>query len=577
MSYLALYRKYRPKSFDEMVGQNNVIRVIKNAVMNNKVSHAYLFSGPRGTGKTTTAKIIAKMVNCENLVDGEPCGKCPSCLNILNSSDVIEIDAASNNGVDEIRNLRDKVNLVPSENKYKIYIIDEVHMLTIQAFNALLKTLEEPPQHVIFILATTEFHKIPMTIVSRCQKFQFTKISDDDMVNNLRRIAVSENINVDNSILYEISRLSDGCCRDAVNLFDQLISYSNGDISIDQLYEISGSISYMELYEVLHLINNKKSLEIIKFCSKINQEGKNIFKFVEELLVFIKDIISFKFGIDDIKIAEKREKIGELSKLYSCSSLYYMIDELNELLNKIKISTYPSILLNVCLLKLVDNSNDNRLTTNNDNENNLTKTNANTFATVKNDKKSSEFISKKSKDSELTFETNEKLDNNKSLNDDDINLRINNVFVGATKEYLADYRNKWKNIDDYLVKFNCDYLSSILKDCMPVVASDNYLIVSAKYASVINRFNENYVAIESLLKNIFEREINVVAISDDKWNVEKNKYIANIKNGVKYQLKPLISNLSMDILKESKTNEESKKNDVDILKDLLGNDIIKYV
>ena len=176
MSYLALYRKYRPKSFDEMVGQNNVIRVIKNAVMNNKVSHAYLFSGPRGTGKTTTAKIIAKMVNCENLVDGEPCGKCPSCLNILNSSDVIEIDAASNNGVDEIRNLRDKVNLVPSENKYKIYIIDEVHMLTIQAFNALLKTLEEPPQHVIFILATTEFHKIPMTIVSRCQKFNLLKL-----------------------------------------------------------------------------------------------------------------------------------------------------------------------------------------------------------------------------------------------------------------------------------------------------------------------------------------------------------------------------------------------------------------
>ena len=187
MSYLALYRKYRPSSFDDLVGQHEIATIIKNEILNDRISHAYLFSGPRGTGKTSTAKIIAKMINCHNLgIDGIPCGKCESCLNV-NNNDVVEIDAASNNGVDEIRELRDKVNLVPTYGKYKVYIIDEVHMLTTQAFNALLKTLEEPPKHAVFILATTEFYKIPATVVSRCQKFQFLKFNIDDIVDRLKK------------------------------------------------------------------------------------------------------------------------------------------------------------------------------------------------------------------------------------------------------------------------------------------------------------------------------------------------------------------------------------------------------
>ena len=186
MDYKVLYRKYRPSTFDDLVGQNDVSNIIKNEILNNKLSHAYLFSGPRGTGKTSTAKIIAKMINCFNLSkDGIPCGKCDSCIRFYNNNDVVEIDAASNNGVDEIRELIDKVNLVPTVGKYKIYIIDEVHMLTTQAFNALLKTLEEPPSHAIFILATTEFYKIPATVVSRCQKFQFLKFTNKEIVERL--------------------------------------------------------------------------------------------------------------------------------------------------------------------------------------------------------------------------------------------------------------------------------------------------------------------------------------------------------------------------------------------------------
>ncbi len=245
VSYLALYRKYRPISFEDFVGQVEISNIIKNEILNDKISHAYLFSGPRGTGKTSTAKIIARMINCNNLNEnGVPCGKCDSCLNFNNNSDVVEIDAASNNGVDEIRELRDKVNLVPTYGKYKIYIIDEVHMLTTQAFNALLKTLEEPPAHVIFILATTEFHKIPVTVVSRCQKFQFLKFSIDDIVVKLRQIASNESIAVDDDILLEIARLSDGGLRDAINMLDQLSSFKNDKLQVQDVYKLNVVISY---------------------------------------------------------------------------------------------------------------------------------------------------------------------------------------------------------------------------------------------------------------------------------------------------------------------------------------------
>ena len=230
MNYLALYRKYRPKVLDEVVGQSEIKKILASSVKNGTITHAYLFSGPRGTGKTTMAKILAKMVNCLEPIDGNACNKCEQCLNVLDSNDVIEIDAASNNGVDEIRELREKATLVPSSAKYKVYIIDEVHMLTTQAFNALLKTLEEPPKHVIFILATTEYYKIPLTITSRCQKFQFTKLTVDDIVKNLSRISKLEKINIADDALYEIAKISDGGMRDSINFLDQLRSFTNKKI-----------------------------------------------------------------------------------------------------------------------------------------------------------------------------------------------------------------------------------------------------------------------------------------------------------------------------------------------------------
>ena len=354
MSYLALYRKYRPVDFNNVYGQEEVVTVLKNAIVTGKISHAYLFCGPRGTGKTTIAKIVARLVNCDNLINGNPCGKCYNCLNYLNSNDIVEIDAASNNGVDEIRELRDKVNLVPSNAKYKVYIIDEVHMLTMQAFNALLKTLEEPPSHVIFILATTEPHKIPLTISSRCQKFRFSKISDDKIVDRLKDICYCENISIDDDALYEIARLSDGGMRDAINILDQLVAYSNGNITIDDVYKVNGSVSYNDLYNLLNniIINNK--IEIINFVDYLNNSGKDIAKFIEELLIFLKDVIIFKNTGIDSNISIKNEYIKLICDKYDDILLYELIESLNTIQNNVKLSNNSSIIFLTSILRYSD-------------------------------------------------------------------------------------------------------------------------------------------------------------------------------------------------------------------------------
>ena len=247
--YQALYRKYRPSTFEDVIGQDVIVKTLKNEISNNHISHAYLFTGPRGTGKTSIAKILAKTVNCEHLNGFQPCEVCVSCTQINNrqTTDIFEIDAASNNGVDEIRELKSKVNLVPSTSKYKVYIIDEVHMLTTGAFNALLKTLEEPPSHIIFILATTDPHKIPSTILSRCQRFDFKKISDKKIVERLKYIVKKEKINIEEDALYEIARLSDGGMRDSISMLDQVLAFSESTITVKEVHEVNGTLSQYEM------------------------------------------------------------------------------------------------------------------------------------------------------------------------------------------------------------------------------------------------------------------------------------------------------------------------------------------
>ena len=337
MAYLALYRKYRPNNFNDLVGQSGVATIIKNEILNNKISHAYLFSGPRGTGKTSTAKIIAKMINCSNLgTDGTPCGKCESCLNFNSSSDIVEIDAASNNGVDEIRDLRDKVNLVPTIGKYKVYIIDEVHMLTVGAFNALLKTLEEPPAHIIFILATTDPHKIPATILSRCQRFDFKKISVKKSAERLKNICKIEKIDIDDECLDEIARLADGGMRDALSMLDQVIAYSDGKISLDDIHEINGTVSQYQLEKFVAHICHKDLLESLKQLDLYNETGKNFVKITEELITFFRNMLLCKIVPNYFNEKENIEIYQNISQEINQTNLITMIDILQETLNKLK-------------------------------------------------------------------------------------------------------------------------------------------------------------------------------------------------------------------------------------------------
>ena len=559
MSYLALYRKYRPVDFNNVYGQEEVVTVLKNAIVTGKISHAYLFCGPRGTGKTTIAKIVARLVNCDNLINGNPCGKCYNCLNYLNSNDIVEIDAASNNGVDEIRELRDKVNLVPSNAKYKVYIIDEVHMLTMQAFNALLKTLEEPPSHVIFILATTEPHKIPLTISSRCQKFRFSKISDDKIVDRLKDICYCENISTDDDTLYEIARLSDGGMRDAINILDQLVAYSNGNITIDDVYKVNGSVSYNDLYNLLNniIINNK--IEIINFVDYLNNSGKDIAKFIEELLIFLKDVIIFKNTGIDSNISIKNEYIKLICDKYDDILLYELIESLNTIQNNVKLSNNSSIIFLTSILRYSD------LKFKKDNL---------SICDINNNKNDVANLNEKLKNKGVIEDNNisrEIIDIKKELDDDEINVRVNNALAIASKEVLDKFKDKWAMIDDYIYDEKYSIVSGLLKDSNLVVGSNDYIILSNKFQSIVDRMNCNLSAIENLLEKILGNHVYVAIISDEKWNIVKNKYINDIKSGKKYTLIKKENNNQVDgsIVKE-------KNNSIDQLIDLVGNNIIEY-
>lgn len=551
MGYLALYRKYRPVDFNSVYGQEEVVTVIKNAIISGKVSHAYLFCGPRGTGKTTIAKIIARLVNCENLVDGNPCGKCYNCLNYLNSNDIVEIDAASNNGVDEIRELRDKINLVPSNSKYKVYIIDEVHMLTTQAFNALLKTLEEPPSHVIFILATTEPHKIPLTIASRCQKFRFSKIDDKKIVERLREISNLEGIIIDDDALYEIARLSDGGMRDAINFLDQLVAYSNDNITIDDVYKVNGSVSYEELYTLLDNIKNNNKVKLIEFVDYLDESGKDINKFVEEMLIFIKDVILYKNANILSSISTKNEYIKLVSDKYNDRNLYDLIENLNGVQSSIKISNHSSIIFMTSILKYSDLKFGNIMVNNEKSSEKII---------------SREIIEKKEKNISQNNENISREIKDSSISDEQVEIRVNNSLALASKSVLEEFKSKWNSLDDYIDDEEFSVVSGLLKDSNIVVGSNQYVILSCNYPSTASRINSNLEVTEKLLERLFDNRVYAVAVDNDKWKVIKNKYIDDLKKGIKYSVKEI----------ENNDNNKKEKSSIDDLIDLVGDSIIEY-
>lgn len=534
MAYTALYRKYRPSNFASVVGQEVVVDILKNSILNNKVSHAYLFTGPRGTGKTSIAKILAHAVNCLNF-NGDICGECEVCKNLeINDSDIIEIDAASNNGVDEIRTLRDNVKLLPSFCKYKIYIIDEVHMLSTGAFNALLKTLEEPPSHVIFILATTEPNKIPLTILSRCQRFDFNKISNEKLVSRLLYIATQEGKIVDKSILEYIAEISDGGLRDAINLLDQVISLPQESVTLEEIDRLSGRISQNTLFELLNAISIGNYLSILNISDIIYGEGKNYKDIADGMLAIVRDL-SINFEVDNYFNKDYSSKLATINipfdKLISITSL------LNELIKELKNSNDPKMLFDIYMVNICNSlSSKGNLSVKKEDINNsqtveLKNKEVINISNIKENKKKIN-INKDSDEDTI----NEKTVNtsNDIINGDLKSIRINNVLAEADKNILNNIVKSYDKIGDYVSNKVYNTFSILLLDGHVVVASTKYLLFAFESEEDVTLFDNNYKQIELFIKEVFEETYKVAAVTKKEWQRIKEDFIKNKKNQIPY-------------------------------------------
>lgn len=563
MEYLALYRKYRPDNLDDVVGQCEIKQILANSVVNGTITHAYLFSGPRGTGKTTLAKILAKMVNCLSPIDGNACNKCQNCLNILKSNDVIEIDAASNNGVDEIRDLREKASLVPSSGKYKVYIIDEVHMLTTQAFNALLKTLEEPPKHVIFILATTEYHKIPLTITSRCQKFQFNKIDDNLIISRLRKISDLENVDITDEALKEIATISDGGMRDSINFLDQIRSFKVGKIEISDVYGICGNVPVNEITNLFLDVKNNDVEKITIFFENMSVCGKNFNKFFEDVLDFFKDVILYKKGASTNIIRNDSKCLNQVSSLYSIDDIFLVVESINKIMEQIKFVSRQSVFIIANFLMLAHKINGIQGAV----INHFEQINSGELVNVN-------LLSNSVQEENKLTASNDLIKNSESLKNDfnvlNKDILINNTFAVADKSIKNSLQKKYLLIKDYLTDKKYASIAGLLIDTSIEVAGAGYLILTANYDNVIDGVNKNYKLCCEFLNCILDEKYNFVVITSSEWEKYKKEYIENSSKGKKYILEPLDDRIiDVDILEKEPTI-------VDKLFELVGEESIEF-
>ncbi len=534
-TYCALYRKYRPENLDDVVGQNVIVQTLKNAIKNNYVSHAYLFTGPRGTGKTSIAKILAKTINCSDLQNTSPCNKCVSCtqINQKQNVDIIEIDAASNNGVDEIREIRNKVSLVPSISKYKVYIIDEVHMLTTGAFNALLKTLEEPPSHIVFILATTEPHKVPNTILSRCQRFDFKRISIDDIFSRLKFICSNENITITEDALKEIAISSDGGMRDAIGTLDQVISYAENNITVEDVHEINGTLSHDELSNFIDLLLDSKLDSLLEKIDSYYNSGKNIVKMSEEMVLFLKNILLYKTAPNYF---EHNYYDHESFKKYDGVDVNKVIDyitKFNAEINEIKKSNIPKFLLELLLIKIISSNNQNSFTPVNTN-----------FEEKKTVVTKKEVITSENKEQEKTKDkivaSPEKVVTKQKDYSEIQSIRIGNTLSRFSKPDTIRLRKEFENLNALLMNPDVSQIVSIILDAELKAASEEYIVFVLETQNSTDLFNDNIQNIEQVLNDFFERKYKVIGVEHTEWEKIKTAFNSKTKT-FEYKEEPEIT------------------------------------
>lgn len=535
MAYKTLYRVYRPQTFDDVAGQEHIITTLKHAIEENKIAHAYLFCGPRGTGKTTVAKLLAKAINCTG--NPKPCDQCENCKQITIGShpDVIEIDAASNNGVEEVRHLIDKVKYAPTQGHYKVYIIDEVHMMSTGAFNALLKTLEEPPSHVVFVLATTEPHKILPTIISRCQRFDFTKLSMQDMINRMKTIIHEENYQCDDEALEMIAKLADGGMRDALSILEQCLAYNDQHLTIQDVHQIYGIVSLENKINFIKILLSKDMKQALSLLEDMKTGGIDIKRLTLDLVDILKDIVIYRNTQDvSILFVLSQYYIDMIVPYISCEEALDFIDILMDASEKYAKVINPSIYFELAILKICNKVKDEKVQVahvtmnepviemiHDDIITEPTETIEENIEDHHEIKVEHENIVTKTEDPVPTFEFEKQTEVEADVDDETHvdQADIMNILVQARRDILTSIQERWPIIKRYLANLNTAKSASMLCDGSAVAACPGGLIISFVHQPSVNAVNyyKNYKQLSAFLNEVLGQEYRFIAVQQEEW------------------------------------------------------------
>jgi len=559
MAYKALYRTYRPQTFEEVAGQKHIIKTLKNALANNKIAHAYLFCGPRGTGKTTMAKLFAKALNCDEGI-GHQCNKCSNCLEVIEGShpDVIEIDAASNNGVEQVRELIDKVNYLPIKGRYKVYIIDEVHMMTTSAFNALLKTIEEPPAHVIFILATTEPHNIIPTILSRCQRYDFSKVSDGDIEERLAIVLEKEGIKYDQEAVRAIISLADGGMRDALSILDQVIAYSGNTLSVDDVYSLFGLTSEEEKVSFIKDINNGNISSALGKIKAFSEGGVDLKRLTEDLLEILKDVLILKKTKDEKELTVVSEKNAEeLASLISTRKLNEMIVSLLKVQADYKTASNIKTMFEVTILRLCTIEEQAETIAPQPKVTPVVQKPAEPVKVeepkpepvkvepapvVKEEPKVEQKI--ETPPAWLLDENNSTLVDSGDFYEFDEDMVVKFMVLGD-KELRKDLLRKWPQFDSYMSDPSTAELAAFIKDSVPFIVTKDVIVLQFNFERQVKKANikENEKQIAGLFNKMLGKEVFVYSVS----RADSVKYITCYHNLRQISKLPIPNEITIDI------------------------------